>query len=551
MKVRVSLLVSMSLLLISVPAIGQHHHGNDRTGMNQPAPALKRVGEINHPVSTKNQKAQQYFNQGIAMLYAFNHLESERSFAYAAQLDPKLAIAHWGVALALGSNINDPITKDREAQATAAIKKAIALRKGASMAERDYIDALAKRYIGKGDRAAKDKAYAKAMGALAKKYPKDPDAMTLYADSLMNLMPWDYYEKNGKPKPEARQAIAALETVMKRWPDHTGANHLYIHSVEASDTPERSEPSADKLGKLAPAAGHLVHMPAHTYMRVGRYADASRVNEDAILADEDYITQCRAQGIYPVAYYPHNIHFLTFASMMEGRSKASVENAKKLQSKLPKDLKELPPWANNFTAVPYFAMARFGQWEAILKEPMIDQPGLDGARGVQHYARGMAFLRMGKLPEAQQERAALEQLANNPKVAEIPFGQNNAGKVLEVAVHVLEGEMAAAQKDYGRAIPELQIAVRLQDAMRYDEPENWYYPVRQSLGAVLLEAGRAKEAEEVYRADLKVNRHNGWSLFGLTASLKRQGRHEEAGEAAQRFAKAWARADVELKSSRF
>lgn len=519
--------------------------------MGQPAPALKRVGEINHPVSTKNPKAQQYFNQGVAMLYAFNHLESERSFAYAAKLDPKLAMAHWGVALALGSNINDPITTDREQRAAESIKQAMALRRHASPRERAYIDALAKRYIGPGDRAAKDRAYSAAMGQLAAKYTADPDALTLYADSLMNLMPWDYYEKNGEPKPEAKKAIAALETAMKRWPNHTGANHLYIHAVEASDTPERSEPSADKLGKLAPAAGHLVHMPAHTYMRVGRYADASRVNEDAIVADEDYITQCRAQGIYPVAYYPHNIHFLTFASMMEGRSKASIENARKLREKLPTDIKELPPWANNFSAVPYFALARFGQWDAILQEPKPDKPGLEGALGVWHYARGMAFLRTGKMPEARQERAALGQLASNPKVAELPFGQNNAGKVLEVAVHVLDGEMAAAQHDYDKSISELQTAVKLQDAMRYDEPENWYYPVRQSLGAVLLEAGRPKEAEQAYRDDLKVNRKNGWSLFGLTASLKRQGRHEEAGQASQQFAKAWQRADIELKSSRF
>ncbi len=538
-------------LLLSGAVLAQHNHGGDRTGMDQPAPALKRVGEIDHPVSTRNAKAQQYFNQGVAMLYAFNHLESERSFAYAARLDSKLAMAYWGVALALGSNINDPITTDREVRATEAIRKAVGLRKFASAKERMYIEALAKRYGKEGDRAEKDKYYSDAMARLAAKYPDDPDALTLYADSLMNLMPWNYYEANGDPKPEAKKAIAALETVLERWPDHTGANHLYIHAVEASATPERSEPSADKLGRLAPAAGHLVHMPAHTYMRVGRYADAARVNIDAIAADEDYITQCRAQGMYPLAYYPHNIHFLVFASMMEGRSKDAVENAMKLRSKLPTDLKELPPWANNFTAVPYFAMARFGHWDAILKEAKPDSPGLEGARGVWHYGRAMAFLRNGKVPEAMQERAALEQLARDPKLSSVPFGQNNADKVLELGLHVLDGEIAAASKNYDTAVAELRTAVKLQDGLRYDEPENWYYSVRQSLGAVLLQSGRAKEAEEVYRADLKMHRKNGWSLFGLKESLKQQGQNEQAEQAAQEFAKAWARADVELKESRY
>jgi tetratricopeptide (TPR) repeat protein len=292
-------------------------------------------------------------------------------------------------------------------------------------------------------------------------------------------------------------------------------------------------------------------MPAHTYMRVGRYADAAKVNEEAIVADEDYITQCRAQGIYPVAYYPHNIHFLTFASMMEGRSKASVENARKLRSKLPTDMKELPPWANNFSSAPYFAMARFGQWDAILAEPKPDQPGFEAALGVWHYARGLALLRTGKTEEAQQEHAALAKLASDSKVAELPFGQNNAGKVLDLAVHVLRGEIAAAGQDRDGAIAELQTAVKLQDAMRYDEPENWYYPIRQSLGAVLLDAGRAREAEQVYRDDLKVHRKNGWSLFGLVQSLKQQGRDDEAAEVEKQFTAAWQRADVKLTASRF
>ena len=539
------------VLLSSATLFAQHNHGNDRTGVAQPAPALKRVGAISHHVATRFPKAQQYFNQGIAMLYAFNHLESERSFAYAATLDPKLPIAYWGVALALGSNINDPITTDREQRAAEAINKAIALRRYANKAERDYIDSLAKRYIGDGDRAAKDRAYSDAMGALAAKYPNDPDAATLYADSLMNLMPWDYYNPDGSPKPEITKAIAALEGVMKRWPTHTGANHLYIHAVEASATPDRGVPSADKLGALAPAAGHLVHMPAHIYMRVGRYGDASKVNEQAVLADEDYISQCNAQGVYPVAYYPHNIHFLVYASMMEGRSKAAVENARKLRSKLPPDMKDVPPWGNSFTAVPYFAMARFGQWDAILAEPEPTHAGLEASRAVWHYARGLAFVRTGKLPEAQQERAALEQLASDPKVGELPFGLNKAGKVMPIALHVLDAEIADSQHDPDKAIAEFQAAVKLQDALRYDEPEDWYFPVRQSLGAVLLQAQRFKEAEDIYREDLKRYRENGWSLFGLTAALKRQQRFDEAGQAAQRFAKAWSRADVELKSSRF
>ncbi|HYE23895.1 MAG TPA: hypothetical protein VEG32_01725, partial [Clostridia bacterium] len=482
--------------------------------------------------------------------YGFNHLESERSFDYASKLDPKLAIAHWGVALALGSNINDPITKDREQRAAAAIRRALRLKQYASPAERAYIDALARRYIGRGDRAAKDRAYANAMSVVARRYPNDPDAASLYADSLMNLMPWDYYTADGKPKPEIRKAIVALEGVMKRWPRHPGAHHLYIHAVEASNTPERGERSADVLGDLVPAAGHLVHMPGHIYMRVGRYHDAVLANERAIAADEDYITQCRAQGVYPLAYYPHNIHFMTFAAMMDGRRELSITSAEKVRSKLPGDMTDVPPWASPFTAVTVFAKARFGAWDEILQEPKPDAT-LPAAVAMWHYGRGLAYVRRGDMKLAQQERAALASFERDKKFAEVDFGLNKAVKVVEVAGKVLDGEMAAAGKQPEQAITHLRQAVKMQDALRYNEPEDWYMPVRQALGAVLLDAGRAAEAEKVYREDLARNRENGWSLYGLMKSLEAQGKREEAAQVQARFEKAWKRSDVKLTASRF
>ena len=544
--------LAMLSLFVSAAGWAQHAgHSAPDVEVGDKAPLLDGLGSLQHPVSTTNADAQRYFNQGLMLLYGFNHLEAERSFRHAAQLDPNLAMAYWGQAFALGANINDPISDDREARARAAINKAIELKPNASENERAYIDALATRYSdGPGeDRKALDRAYADAMEQVAQKYPDDPDAAVLYADALMNTMPWDYYLPGGEPKPDTRKLLSTLETTIQKFPGHPGADHLYIHAVETAH-PEKAIPSADRLLSYAPAAGHLVHMPSHIYILVGRYADASRANELAIKADSSYITQCRVQGFYPVSYYPHNWHFLAMASMMEGRSAVALNAARQTAAVTPADLSGVPPWGNPFPVVPLYAMARFGRWDDILAYPKPAQ-SMRFSRGIWHYARGLAWARRHKFTEAETALSSLVAIRQDPELQEYMAGANSAARQLEIAEHVLRGEIAAERKDYATASSFLRQAVALQDSLTYNEPEDWYFAVRHSLGAVLLAANQPAQAEQVYRDDLKKNPENGWALFGLTASLKAQKKSPDAAEAQRRFEKAWARADVKLKASRF
>lgn len=539
-------------LLGSVAVSAQHgDHARPDVEVGDKAPLLDGLGNLQHSVSTTNADAQRYFNQGLILLYGFNHVEAERSFKHAARLDPNLAMAYWGQAFALGANINDPITDDREAQAQAAINKAIELKPNASEKERAYIDALAARYSNEPDKDRKplDRAYADAMEQVAQKFPEDPDAAVLYADALMNTMPWDYYLPGGEPKPDTRKLLSTLETVIEKFPRHPGADHLYIHAVETAH-PDKAVASADRLLTYAPAAGHLVHMPSHIYILVGRYADASRSNELAIKADQSYITQCRVQGFYPVSYYPHNWHFLAMASMMEGRSAVALNAARETAAATPADLSGVPVWGNPFPAVPLFAMARFGKWDDILAYPK-PAMSLRYSRGIWHYARGLAWARRRKFTEAETALNSLSVLRQDPELQEYIAGANSAARQLEISENVLRGELAAERKDYATAISSLRKAVSLQDSLTYNEPEDWYYPVRHSLGAVLLAAGRPEQAELVYREDLKQHPENGWALYGLTASLKTQRKSAEAADAQRRFEQAWARADVKLNASRF
>lgn len=540
-------------LTLAVVAVAQHQHQLDKSVDMSRAPILKGVGDINHPVSTKNKQAQQYFNQGIALIYAFNHLEAERAFVQAQKLDPKLAMAWWGQALALAPNINDPITPDRAGKAYAAIQTALEKSKNAPQAERDYIVALAKRYSPdkNADRTKLDVEYAKAMGELAKKYPNDPDAQVLYASALMETMPWDYYQPNGEPKPEILVVQKTLETTMKRWPNHTGAHHLYIHAVEASSTPDRGERSADVLGGLAPTAGHLVHMPSHIYLRVGRWEDAAEANRKASLADENYIAQCRAQGLYPISYYPHNLHMGSFAASMQGGSAEAIALANKMKAKIPAEVgEEMPFWGNIFTSLPVLANIRFGKWEEILKYP---QPSskLLASNAIWHYGRGLALIRTGKADDAEPELEAIKKIAGDPALKDQKQGNNEAGKIVAIAEQALAGELAASRKQWDTAITALEKAVEVQDSLHYNEPEDWYIPMRHSLGAVLLEAGRPGDAEKVYREDLKRHPKNGWALRGLADSLREQGKTDDAQEIESEFATAWKQADVKIEGSWF
>ena len=557
---RVTLTVAAVLLASS--AFGQtpvHKHYQDNETFDTPsasgtlAPRLQNVGKHTFPVTTQSEQAQRFINQGLNLTYGFNHAEAGRAFAEAARLDPNAAMAYWGQALVLGPNINAPMAPEEEPKALAHLRKAQALKGKVTQREREYIDALALRFTGKPeDRAAADQAYAGAMRILHETYPDDLDAATLYAEAVMDLRPWNYWTRDGRPYDQTHEIINALDGVLAKNPDHPGALHYWIHLWEASNTPEKAEAAADRLLPLAPAAGHLVHMPGHIYQRVGRYADAMKANQMAILADEDYITQCRAQGLYPLGYYPHNVHFLWFAATMAGQSKIAIDAANKTAHAIPVKAVQEVPILQSFLLTPDYALVRFGRWDDILSAPA---PRVDTmfTRGVRHYARAMAFIRKKDFNAATKEIEAVRKIANDPKLIEAPTSMslNQADSVLTVATTVLDGELAAAQGKYEVAIAHLDKAVRYHDNLVYTEPDDWHQPVRHALGAVLLDAGRPAEAESVYWEDLRRNPKNGWSLFGLTKALQAQNKHDQAKLVEADFKKVWADSDVTLTASRF
>lgn len=556
------LIITALPLFATAPADAQvpvHKHYEQPQSFDTPAasgavaPRLQNVGTHKFAAVTCSAPALPFMHQGLNLTYGFNHAEAGRAFAEAVRLDPDCAMALWGQALVLGPNINAPMAPEEEPRAKALADRAVALKSKASPAERDYIDALAMRYTGNADdRRAADQAFAGAMRALHEKYPDDQDAATLYAESLMDLRPWNYWTRDGRPYEETHRIIATLDQVITRNPVHPGALHYWIHLWEGSSTPQTAEAAADRLLPLAPAAGHLVHMPGHIYQRVGRYSDAAKANQLAIAADEDYITQCRAQGIYPLGYYPHNLHFLWFAATMNGQSRMAIDAARKTAKAIPPQAVEELPILQSFTLVPDFALVRFGKWDEILAAPPVAVDSLF-AKGVRHYARGMAYTRKSDFAAAGKELASLQQIAVDPQLIATPSSMslNLADSVLRIAVEVLSGEMAAARHDYDKAIAHLDKAVRYHDALVYTEPDDWHYPTRHSLGAVLLEAKRPLEAEAVYWDDLRRNPKNGWALFGLAQALRAQGKTDEAKLIDADFRNAWANADVTLTSSRF
>ncbi|MFQ5790345.1 MAG: hypothetical protein ACE5JI_07675 [Acidobacteriota bacterium] len=522
-----------------------------RLSEGQIAPLLKGMGEHSHPVTTKSPGAQRFFDQGLNLIYGFNHAEAIRAFQEAARLDPNCAMAYWGMALAYGPNINTPMGPENARKAYQAIQKARSLKSLASPPERAYIDALARRYSDDQDRDRHelDKAYASAMAELSRTYPDDLDAGTLHAAAIMNVNPWlghEYWNKDGTPREGTTEFVSILESVIARSPNHPGGHHYYIHAVEASQAPELALPSADRLGELMPGAGHIVHMPSHVYIRVGRYGDASASNVRAIAADEDYIVQCSAQGIYPLGYYPHNIHFLWASASREGRSAVAIDSARKVASKVPEEDKEV---ALRFLAPEFYALVDFGKWDEILAHPA---PSKNVAlKGIWHYARGMALRALGELEGASRELESLVEISRDRAIEGMRAQANAASTVLTIARHVLAGEIAAKKGDFDTAISHLDTAVRFEDGMVYTEPPDWNSPARRYLGAVLLGAGRALEAEVVYWEDLRRNPENGWSLFGLMQSLGAQGKKVLAADIEKRFEKAWADADVTLSASRF
>jgi tetratricopeptide (TPR) repeat protein len=512
----------------------------------RPAPLFDDLGDLHHPITTDSTLAQRYFDQGLTLCYAFNHAEAVRSFQAAIASDARCAMCYWGVALALGPNINAPMPAENAAPAWEALQKARDLAPGATARERAYIDALASRYRAEpaADRSSLDAAYAIAMRALARAYPDDLDAVTLSAEAVMDTMPWDYYLAGGAPKPAMADAIAALESVLARNANHIGALHFYIHAMEPSATPEKAEAAADRLGQLVPGAGHLVHMPAHIYYRVGRYDDAVIANQHAAAADESYITQCRAQGFYPAMYYPHNLHFLYAAAGEEGRSEIALDAAKRLTTAVPESRFKQYPMLEEFRPVHLFALLRFARWDDVLAEPA-PATDLRYATAIWHYGRGLAFAATDRLIEAQEEYDVFRSQARAPELADLKMLSGaTARELLGIAEGVLGAEIARIQGGSEDEIESLREAIRIQDSLPYTEPPPWYFPVRHALGAAFLRASQPRQAEAVFREDLRHNRNDGWSLYGLAASLRAQGKQGEADSVQQDFERAWARADV-------
>ncbi|MCB9898151.1 MAG: hypothetical protein H6825_09125 [Planctomycetes bacterium] len=514
---------------------------------------LGDLGTYTRPLETPSAEARAWFRQGLMLTYGFNHDEAVAAFEEARRLDPGFALAAWGVGFALGPNINMPMTDpDVASRAYAAAQDAAKLAAvRATPVERALCEALTLRYADPppADRAALDLAYADAMRDVHARFPDDPDVGALFADSLLNLSPWDQWTKDGRPKEHTEECLAVLEDVLATHPDHPLANHLYIHATEAGPHPEAAEPCADRLGRLVPGQGHLVHMPSHTYVRIGRYADAVEANQRALLVDDAYFASHGWHGVYAL-YRAHNAHFLAYAAMFEGDPETSLAAARNLVAHIPAEvLEQMPEYAEGFFAMPWHVMVRFGMWDRILAEPFPDTP-LHVAETMLRYARGVALANLDRLDEAEAERARFEESA--AQVTEQQFiGLSPAPAIVDVARHMLLGELRFRQGRVDEAFDALRQAVALEDELPYDEPKGWMQPVRHALGALLLEAGRVDEAEAVYRADLAKNPENGWSLHGLAECLQRSGREKEASVARERFERAWSHATITLDRSCF
>jgi tetratricopeptide (TPR) repeat protein len=528
-------------------------HGVHAPGAEGGRPVLyNTLGAYSYRITTNSAEAQRWFDQGLRLVYAFNHLEAQRAFREAARLDPACAMCFWGIAITEGSNYNDPTNADREKKAAAAAQEAARLSSSARPPERAMIQALARRHS--TDPAAKretlDRAYAEAMRETARQFPDDLEAATFFADSMMNLRPWNLWTSEGAPQPGTEEIVATLERVIAKNPNHPGALHLYIHAVEASREPGRAEAAADRLRPLMPGAGHLVHMPAHIYWRVGRYGDAVATNIAAADADRAYFKTATPSPIYRGLYYPHNIDFIWQSAAMQGRSAETIRAAREFASNAPPEMIKQMPDMETAPVAPIVALVRFGRWDDVLAYPAPPREW-PYTSGVWRYARGMAFNAKGQADAAAGELSELDAILQSvPPDRTVAFFFRSKN-MLQLAANLLGGEIAAKARDFTTAERLLRAAVAEQDSHWFTEPPPWYFPVRQSLGAVLLQAGRATDAEQVYRDDLRRNPGNGWSLYGLAQSLRAQGKTGEAAQADESFKKAWAQADVQLTASRF
>ncbi len=555
----VSFVVHGLLSLSLVSSFAARARAASPSGADGPAPgesgAVRRpfdLGPYTRPVSTKVPAAQKAFDQGLAWAYAFNHDEARKAFREATRLDPSLAMAWWGVALINGPHINNPVVDEVHAkEAWEALGRARELAPGASDVERALIEALGSRYAWPqpADRSPLDAAYAAAMEKVRARFSDDADVATLTAEALMDTRPWDQWTRDGKPQPGTETVLAALEAARKLSPRHPGALHLTIHALEASPRPERAASAADALRGLVPDASHLVHMPSHIDVRTGRWREAADANEKAVAADERYRERAGEIGFYRL-YMAHNRHFLAYTAMMEGRESVALARTREVVAGLdPAFVRENAAFADAYLTVAGDALKRFGKWKEILaaKAPPADLPV---STAFHLFLRGIAHAALGDVAAAEEEREAFA--AALRKVPEdFYWGSNQAAAVLAVAIPYLDGEIAYRKKEYGTATAKLAEAVRLEDALKYDEPPAWTTPSRHALGAVLLATRRPAEAEAVYREDLVRYPGNGWSLWGLAQALGQQGKKAEAGKVNGRFAKAWTRAEIDLTSSCF
>lgn len=556
--IRRALLVPALLALLSAGCdITRKETGETAAASASGAPPLfDTFGDLHRDVATRVPAVQRYFDQGLRLAYGFNHEAAGRAFAEAARLDPQCAMCVWGQALVLGPNINLPMDAVLAKDATALAAHAARLADTARPADRALIHALQTRYADPApeDRGPLDRAYADAMARVVEQFPDDDDAATLYAEALMNLSPWAYWEKDGAPAEFTPRLLGELERVLARNPRHIGAMHYYIHATEASPEPQRAEPYADALAALAPGSGHLVHMPAHTYIRIGRYHDATLTNFAATTADKDFLAVCRgSNGVYPLGYVPHNWHFATMTTGLTGsRSMAMLAAEQTAQRADRAAMGEAPmEFMQQYVVTPLLTQVRFGEWDAILSDAAA-QPELPYPAAIRHFARGMAHARKGALTEAERESAALHAIALDPAMAKVSFFDiNHADAVLRVADALLRGELLRGHGEHEQALAAMREAAAAEDALAYNEPADWPLPVRPYLGAALLEAGDARGAAEAFNQDLATYPRNGWSLFGLAQAQQRLGQIDAARETSRLQAAAWQWADAPLSAARY
>ena len=522
---------------------------------NNKAPLFEGLGNLHYPISTNDPLVQRYFNQGLILAYGFNHAEAARSFYYATKLDSSCAMAFWGYAYVLGPNYNAGMESDNYERAYKAIQQAIKLSENnTTEKERNLIEALSKKYTKDAveDRTSLDMAYANTMKKLYAKYPNDYNIGVLYAESIMNLHPWDLQDKEGKDKEWTPEIITTLESIIEKHPKHPGAHHFYIHAVEASNTPERALKSAELFDKgLVPNAGHLVHMPSHVYIRTGDYHKGTLANIQSIKVDSVYVTACNAQGAYPLAYYPHNQHFMSATATLEGNSKWALYAAESLQKNTNKQLMKEPGWGTiqHYYTIPYYIYVKFGKWDDILTIEN-ELPELDYPTAILHYAKGMSYAGKGNMKAAKNELQALEKIASKEELREITVWEiNSVYELVQIACKVLKATILSQEKNYKQSIILLKEAVAIEDALNYNEPPDWFFSVRHHLGAVQLEAEQYQDAVDTYKQDLKNLPKNGWALKGLSLAYSKLGDLTNQEETENRFNKVWKTADIELKSS--